>query len=266
MSRTLESVYQDIWQAHGDELAEFDRSLGPRPPEMLYELAGRMALHPGSTVLDMGCGRGAHALELARRFGCRVVGVDLMRHLLPPATGRVFFAQATVEAMPLATSVFDLIWCRDMLVHVRDLDRTCAECARLLKPGGSWLLFATEATGLMEPREAARLYADLALHAESLSRARLEAAFQKAGLSIRGREELGSELIEYYEERDGRAGRELMRLARMRRLGCQQTPRCLTAHAVYHWMIYHLLGKLSSVIYTLTSRDDFPTAPRAAAG
>jgi len=63
-------------------------------------------------------------------------------------------------------------------------------------------------------------------------------------------------LIEFYEERDGRASRELMRIARMRRMREQLTVewgdlRYDTVHAVYHWAIYLLLGKLSSEFYLL---------------
>ncbi len=69
-------------------------------------------------------------------------------------------------------------------------------------------------------------------------------------------EELGSELIEFYEERDGRASRELMRIARMRRLRQQLTAewgslRYDTAQALYYWVVYLLLGKLSSGFYVL---------------
>ena len=63
-------------------------------------------------------------------------------------------------------------------------------------------------------------------------------------------------MIEFYEERDGRASRELMRIARMKRMREQLTTewgrvRYNTAYAVYHWIIYLLLGKLSSGFYLL---------------
>jgi hypothetical protein len=45
----------------------------------------------------------------------------------------------------------------------------------------------------------------------------VEAAFRAAGLQMRSKEQLGSELMEWVEEHEGRASRELMRLARMLR-------------------------------------------------
>ena len=121
---------------------------------------------------------------------------------------------------------------------------------------GKMLAWVTIETELMERREAKRLYAPLAIQPKSVLQHYLEASFESAGFTISRREKLGSELIEFYEERDGRASRELMRIARMRRrrddLICEwgQT-RYDTAHAVYHWIVYHLLGKLSSGFYLL---------------
>lgn len=108
----------------------------------------------------------------------------------------------------------------------------------------------------MERREAERLYAPLAIEPKSVSQQDLEASFQSAGLTVLRREERGSELIEFYEERDGRASRELMRIARMRRMREDLITkwgktRYDAAHAVYHWVVYHLLGKLSSGFYLL---------------
>jgi hypothetical protein len=84
----------------------------------------------------------------------------------------------------------------------------------------------------------------------------VEAAFQAARFRMHSTEQLGSELMEWVEEHEGRASRELMRLARMLRkkeyyqelLG---TRRYEVALANYHWAIYILLGKLCPTLYVL---------------
>src|SRR5829696_937281 len=45
---------------------------------MNRELAGRAKLHSSDRVLDAGCGVGGSAIWLAREFGVRVVGVNLV--------------------------------------------------------------------------------------------------------------------------------------------------------------------------------------------
>lgn len=111
----------------------------------------------------------------------------------------------------------------------------------------------------MEPREAERLYAPLAIAPENTSRERLENTFAQAGFATVRREDIGSELIEFYEERDGRASRELMRIARMRRrrdalIAEWGEEKFDAIEAVYHWIVYGLIGKLSSGYYVLEKR------------
>ena len=171
-------------------------------------------------------------------------------------TPRVGFVQGAIEHLPIRTASVDFVWCRDMLVHVRNLELGIRECCRALCDGGKMLAWVTVETELMEPREAERLYGPLGIEPGSVSEQQLEASFASAGLVVLKAERVGSELIEFYEERDGRASRELMRIARMTRMREQLITewgklRYDTAHALYHWVVYHLLGKLSSGFYLL---------------
>lgn len=134
----LEAVYAHLWGAHGDEFAVLDRSPGPRSWTFLFDVAGAAGLGPHSIVADVGCGRGSHCLELARRFGCRAI-----------------------EQLPIRTGSIDFVWCRDMLVHVRSPELGIRECCRILRSGGRMLAWVTTEMELMEPREAERLYAPL---------------------------------------------------------------------------------------------------------
>jgi cyclopropane fatty-acyl-phospholipid synthase-like methyltransferase len=62
--------------------AYLDQSLNPRGPELLYEIVGGLGLPRGAEVLDLGCGEGRFSIELAKRFGYKVTGVDpVPRHI-----------------------------------------------------------------------------------------------------------------------------------------------------------------------------------------
>lgn len=235
----------------------------PRGPwTYLFDVAGKTGLGPGSIVVDAGRGRGNHCFELNRKFDCRVIGIDLV---LPPLRtaakaqkrgSRVEFLQGDMQQLPIRTGSVDFVWGRDMLVHVRNLAPAIGECYRILRGGGRMLAWVTVETELMERQEAERLYRPLGIEPRSVSKQELEAAFAKAGFVISRAENLGSELIEFYEERDGRASRELMRIARMARRREQLTAewgqvRYDAANALYHWIVYLLLGKLNSGFYLL---------------
>jgi ubiquinone/menaquinone biosynthesis C-methylase UbiE len=262
----METIYSHMWASHeGGPFAPLDESLHPRPHRMLYEVASACGVSASSLVLDVGSGRGNHSCELARRFGCAVVGLDLAgfhieqgraRAVQEGVSDRVSFVQGAIEALPFEDNRFDFLWSRDMLMHVPVLHPALAECARVLKPAASMLVYTTVATGRMESKEAAWLSAAFGLVPESMDEQVVEAAFQAAGFQMHSKEPLGSELMEWVEEHEGRASRELMRLARMLRKPAYYQEllgagRYEVALANYHWGLYILLGKLSPTLYVL---------------
>ena len=262
----MEAVYTHMWASHDDgPFAPLDESLHPRPHTMLYEIAAGCEIGASALVLDVGSGRGNHSCALARRFGCIVVGLDIAqihidqgkaRAILEGVSDRVSFAQGDIAALPFEDATFDFLWSRDMLMHVPSPPQALTECARVLKPTGSMLAYTTIATNRMETKEASWLYESLGLVPQSMEEATIEAAFQVAGFQVHSKEYLGSELMEWVEEHEGRASRELMRLSRMLRkkeyfqeiLGRK---RYEVALANYHWAIYILLGKLCPTLFVL---------------
>ena len=255
----LNSIYSLLMKSHSDEFALLDRSLAPRSWEYVFDLADGLGIERGSLVADVGCGTGKYCYELAGRFGCRAIGFDLAFSSLraadrPPSSDRVQLVQASIERLPLPDASVDFVWCRDMLVHVLDLDHALSECSRILRASGKMLVYTTSETDLMEPREAERLYRPLAIR--PLRRDSLERSFVSAGFHIGRTEEIGSELMEFYEELDGRTSSRLMRIARMRRnreklvseWGAETYETLL---ALYHWMVYLVLGKLTASYYVL---------------
>ena len=265
----MEAVYTHMWASHeGGPFALLDESLHPRPHSMLYEVVSAFGISASSLVLDVGSGRGNHTCVLAQRFGCAVVGLDVAqfhieqgraRAVQEGVSDRVSSVQGDIAALPFADATFDLLWSRDMLMHVPVLSQALGESVRVLKPAGAMLVYTTVATERMEPKEAAWLYASFGLVPESMDEGTVEAAFQEAGFQMHSKEQLGSELMEWVEEHEGRASRELMRLARMLRkqehyqevLG---STRYEVALANYHWAIYILLGKLSPTLYVLRKK------------
>lgn len=66
------------------------------PEEEVTRILGLLSLPPGATVVDLGCGRGRHAIPLSRR-GYRVTGVDLSEKMLGLARARAQREGASVE-------------------------------------------------------------------------------------------------------------------------------------------------------------------------
>jgi SAM-dependent methyltransferase len=140
----LEQSYDAYPRIEAAFHAALDESLQPRGPDLLYDLVRDFGPLPGSLAVDVGCGEGKHSVQLAERFQFTVIGVDpLPRHIelasaaLHPEVERlVRFELGAAEALPLADRTVDLIWWRDVLVHVADLDRAYAEFHRVLRAKG----------------------------------------------------------------------------------------------------------------------------------
>jgi ubiquinone/menaquinone biosynthesis C-methylase UbiE len=264
--KRMESIYHNMWSPDsGELLSQLERSLNPRSSDMLYEVAGELGISARHTVLDAGSGLGIYTCGLASRFRCHVVGLEIARNNLAESNARAYqagltelvtFQEGNIQAMPFHDATFDFIWCRDMLVHVRDLRQAFAEFARALKPGGSVIIHNTFATGLMEPAEAQRLYEPLDIVAANMSPTYFEESFKAAGLEVVSSESIGSEWLEHTEEQSRRFSKELLQIARMRRQ--KETVIADFGQGAYEvmlavnlWHIYLLLGKLSSTIYTL---------------
>ena len=81
------------------------------------------------------------ALELVRRKGCRVVGVDQSAGMLEEArrrvNGRVELVEASAESLPFADGAFDALTFTYLLRYVRDPAATLRELARVVRPGGT---------------------------------------------------------------------------------------------------------------------------------
>src|ERR1700748_859245 len=58
---------------------------GTVPAEAIPELAEELRLTPGSTLLDLACGRGAYGLLIAQKTGTSLIGVDFSAQVLTEA-------------------------------------------------------------------------------------------------------------------------------------------------------------------------------------
>src|SRR5205814_9020913 len=78
---SLEESYDAFPRIEAEFGTALDASLGPRGPELLYELMRDLQLGPRATVVDVGCGEARPSVALAERFRAPVHGAHpLARH------------------------------------------------------------------------------------------------------------------------------------------------------------------------------------------
>jgi len=115
--------------------------------ELRQRTANLASIQPGEQVLDVGCGTGTLAMEVARRVGRagRVAGVDPGIQQIARARSKaarshvpIEFQIGVIEQLRFADQSFDVVLSTLMMHHLPDsLKRQgLAEIARVLKPGG----------------------------------------------------------------------------------------------------------------------------------
>lgn len=112
--------------------------------ERVEELSA-LCVGPGVRVLDVGCGTGISAPYYIAK-GCTYRGLDISAAMIEQArerepNERASFAVGDVEAgLPVADGSFDLVIALGLLEYLDALDRTAAELARAVRPGGSLIV------------------------------------------------------------------------------------------------------------------------------
>jgi cyclopropane fatty-acyl-phospholipid synthase-like methyltransferase len=107
-------------------------------------LAGRLELRPGMSVLDVPCGNGRHAIELARR-GVRMTGVDISAGFLDEAQSNapeIEWVRGDMRKLPW-TGRFDSAYCWGNSFGFFDHDncqRFLEAIASALMPAGRFIL------------------------------------------------------------------------------------------------------------------------------
>jgi cyclopropane fatty-acyl-phospholipid synthase-like methyltransferase len=110
-------------------------------------LANEAKIQPGMRLLDVGCGVGGPALNIAKHTGAHVTGVNIVPKQLEIArrratenglAERTHFVLCDAMQMDFPDGAFDAVYSFEAGCHMPDKPRFYAECARVLKPGGAF--------------------------------------------------------------------------------------------------------------------------------
>lgn len=108
-----------------------------------------------SQGLEAGCGTGYNALELERRYGVKMYGVDLAPLAIRYCRQRGFARSsvASILELPFPSGAFDVVTSIDVLpvLPPGGDERALGEFARVLRPGG-WLLVRAAAFRALRSR------------------------------------------------------------------------------------------------------------------
>lgn len=119
---------------------------------LLDKYLTHLAIPPAARVLEVGCGTGAVLRSLARRgdFNGQAVGVDQCRTFVETASrfaqaehvdDRLTFKVGDAHHLDFPTASFDVVIAHTLISHVTAPLAVLSEMARVVRPGGSAVIF-----------------------------------------------------------------------------------------------------------------------------
>ena len=109
------------------------------------ELAEACHINKDTYVLEVGCGIGITACYLIKKYGCRVVGVDISEQMIEwsqrranreGVPHRLEFRTADAQNLPFEEDLFDAVICESVTAFLKDQQRAVNEYVRVAKHGG----------------------------------------------------------------------------------------------------------------------------------
>jgi SAM-dependent methyltransferase len=141
-SRVGEKVWRRVF---GDEYPEGVDPHSYVSRSELERFALETRIGEGSTLVDLGCGRGGPGLWVAMATGARLVGIDIADSALVAArrraeamglAERAEFKQGTFEETGLADGTVDAVMSVDAFLFAVDKRASAMEWRRIIRPGG----------------------------------------------------------------------------------------------------------------------------------
>jgi arsenite methyltransferase len=120
-------------------------SFHPGGLQMTGRLGRTLGLSPASRVLDVACGNGTAAIFLAKKFGCKVFGIDYGDQSVAAARSlaqsehidtRVQFERGDAETLPFPDGSFDAVICECAFCTFPNKAASAREFFRVLRHGG----------------------------------------------------------------------------------------------------------------------------------
>jgi ubiquinone/menaquinone biosynthesis C-methylase UbiE len=135
-------------------------------PEYIIELIGRNNLGKGKNIIDLGCGKGAVLVKLAKQFDIKAIGVDIVSDFIEEANKYaknygvsdkiIFKTEDIIETLNKTSQQDIVIYGYDSEI-LGNLDKTLRQLAKCIKKDGYIILefmFADQLTeGMVTDKE-----------------------------------------------------------------------------------------------------------------
>lgn len=138
-----EDIHVGLYQSEQEPIRDASRRT---VAHMVKKLSG---LDKNARVLDVGAGYGGSMRYLAKTVGCHCVALNLSEvenernremNREQGLDKLIDVVDASFEKLDYPDNSFDVVWSQDAILHSDHRDKVIAEVARVLKPGGEFIM------------------------------------------------------------------------------------------------------------------------------
>jgi ubiquinone/menaquinone biosynthesis C-methylase UbiE len=133
-SQDITTGFQTVDKAQSDFLVNFlaDANQIPSVQDCLKDQLNWLNIQQGNYILDIGCGIGDQAFEMAKKVGAsgKVIGTDLSETMIKISKSRhaasglsLTFQTANATEQPFENELFDIVRTERVLMYVNDLNK-----------------------------------------------------------------------------------------------------------------------------------------------
>lgn len=204
MAETDANLHFGYWSGD-DDPSSFEEAMA----EMTNQMIRRLDPAPGARVLDVGCGNGAPALQLAQAREVEVLGISVSERQVArgnegaQAAGladRVSFEQIDAMHLPFPDASFDHAWALESMLHMPDKGQVLAEMARVVRPGGRVVLADMTFQELAPEQQSEVTVSDHTVYAALATLEEYEKHISAAGLVTQDVTDVTKETSRNYQE------------------------------------------------------------------
>jgi ubiquinone/menaquinone biosynthesis C-methylase UbiE len=177
---------KELWEREARAWAAWAREPGHDSYWLCSPIFFQLVPPPGRRTLDLGCGEGRVARDLAAH-GHSVVGIDASQTLAGLAreadpAGEYLLGDAA--ALPFADTSFDLVVAYNSLMDVDDMAGAVREAGRVLEPGGRFCIAIVHPLAYVGRFESRDAHASFVFAAPYFERRETHDTFERAGLEM----------------------------------------------------------------------------------
>ena len=145
-----DEVYLSFWDSSGIlhwGLFQDDEDIVSASNNLTNYMIEKSKISESSNVLDVGCGDGEVDVQIVKKIGCKITGIDLSgvrienakRKITTKLKNKLNFIQTSATSLPFENEAFSHIISQSTIYHIHNKQKALSEIFRVLQRGGMFV-------------------------------------------------------------------------------------------------------------------------------